>query len=399
MNKKDASNGFEEPLENEAAVEETPCAEDTAAEEAPCAEDTAADAGVHMEDTSAETERSAGGAAAEAVPHASGAAAEAGPGAGRAAAAAEAHAGSAPDDAVRSVVMGAAGDSTAPAGPPAQCTSIPRARLLMAAVGACICVALIGVSAWSLVTGGASAPHAGLAELVAGSGSSSADGADPDDDASARSEGAEGGSSRDKAGAADKSDSNGDSSSSEDPSSDSGTSDTSDRGTSDNESGSSNSAGGSNGNAGGNSGVGSNGGSGGNSNGGAGGNSGSGSGGSSSNGGGSAGGAPGSGQDQPKRVSVTISADGSLGGGGVSGPVTLTFEEGATVYDALASAGWSAQASWGAFGAYVTSINGVAADAQTGWTYTVNGSMPSTACSSYKLSDGDVVVWTFVKVK
>lgn len=350
MNKNDTGKDVEEPLENEATVEE-----------APCAEDTAADAGVRMEDTSAETGRSAGGVAAEAVPHANGAVAEAGPGAGRATATAETRAGSAPDDAVRSVVMGAAGDSNAPAGPPAQRTSIPRARLLMAAVGACICVALIGVSAWSLVTGGASAPHDGLAELVAGSGSSSTDEADPDDDASARSAGAEGGSSRDKAGAADKSDSNG--------------------------------------NAGGNSGGGSNGGSGGSSNGGAGGNTGSGSGGSSSNGGGSAGGAPGSGQDQPKRVSVTISADGSLGGGGVSGPVTLTFEEGATVYDALASAGWSAQASWGAFGAYVTSINGVAADAQTGWTYTVNGSMPSTACSSYRLSDGDVVVWTFVKVK
>lgn len=350
MNKNDTGKDVEEPLENEATVEE-----------APCAEDTAADAGVHMEDVPAEAGRSAGGAAAEAVPHANGAVAEAGPGAGCATATAETHAGSAPDDAVRSVVMGAAGDSNAPAGPPAQRTSIPRARLFMAAVGACICVALIGVSAWSLVTGGASAPHDGLAELVAGSGSSSTDEADPDDDASARSAGAEGDSSRDKAGAADKSDSNG--------------------------------------NAGGNSGGGSNGGSGGSSNGGAGGNTGSGSGGSSSNGGGSAGGAPGSGQDQPKRVSVTISADGSLGGGGVSGPVTLTFEEGATVYDALASAGWSAQASWGAFGAYVTSINGVAADAQTGWTYTVNGSMPSTACSSYKLSDGDVVVWTFVKVK
>lgn len=388
MNENDTGKDVEEPLENEATVEE-----------APCAEDTAADAGVHMEDVPAEAGRSAGGATAEAVPHANGAVAEAGPGAGRATATAETHVGSAPDDAVRSVVMGAAGDSNAPAGPPAQRTSIPRARLLMAAVGACICVALIGVSAWSLVTGGASAPHDGLAELVAGSGSSSTDEADPDDDASARSAGAEGGSSRDKAGAADKSDSNGDPSSSEDSSSGSGTSDTSDRGASNNENGSSgsagggssNSTGGSNGNAGGNSG--------GSSNGGAGGNTGSGSGGSSSNGGGSAGGAPGSGHDQPKRVSVTISADGSLGGGGVSGPVTLTFEEGATVYDALASAGWSAQASWGAFGAYVTSINGVAADAQTGWTYTVNGSMPSTACSSYKLSDGDVVVWTFVKVK
>lgn len=384
MNKNDTGKDVEEPLENEATVEE-----------APCAEDTAADAGVHMEDVPAEAGRSAVGVAAEAVPHANGAVAEAGPGAGRATATAETHAGSAPDDAVRSVVMGAAGDSNAPAGPPAQRTSIPRARLLMAAVGACICVGLIGVSAWSLVTGGVSASHDGLVELVAGSGSSSTDEADPDDDASARSAGAEGGSSRDKAGAADKSDSNGDPSSSEDSSSGSGTSDTSDRGASNNENGSSGSAGGGSSNSTG----GSNGGSGGSSNGGAGGNTGSGSGGSSSNGGGSAGGAPGSGQDQPKRVSVTISADGSLGGGGVSGPVTLTFEEGATVYDALASAGWSAQASWGAFGAYVTSINGVAADAQTGWTYTVNGSMPSTACSSYKLSDGDVVVWTFVKVK
>lgn len=197
MNKNDTGKDVEEPLENEATVEE-----------APCAEDTAADAGVHMEDVPAEAGRSAGGAAAEAVPHANGAVAEAGPGTGRATATAETHAGSASDDAVRSVVMGAAGDSNAPAGPPAQRTSIPRARLLMAAVGACICVALIGVSAWSLVTGGASAPHDGLAELVAGSGSSSTDEADPDDDASARSAGAEGGSSRDKAGAADKSGSN-----------------------------------------------------------------------------------------------------------------------------------------------------------------------------------------------
>ena len=142
MNKNDTGKDVEEPLENEATVEE-----------APCAEDTAADAGVHMEDVPAEAGRSAGGAAAEAVPHANGALAEAGPGAGRATATAETHADSAPDDAVRSVVMGAAGDSNAPAGPPAQRTSIPRARLLMAAGGACIWVAWCGVVArdgWGL---------------------------------------------------------------------------------------------------------------------------------------------------------------------------------------------------------------------------------------------------------
>ena len=157
MNKNDTGKDVEEPLENEATVEE-----------APCAEDTAADAGVHMEDVPAEAGRSAGGVAAEAVPHANGAVAEAGRVQDVRLPRRETHAGSAPDDAVRSVVMGAAGDSNAPAGLPAQRTSIPRARLLMAAVGACICVALIGVSAWSLVTGGASAPHDGLAELVAG---------------------------------------------------------------------------------------------------------------------------------------------------------------------------------------------------------------------------------------
>lgn len=101
----------------------------------------------------------------------------------------------------------------------------------------------------------------------------------------------------------------------------------------------------------------------------------------------------------PRTVTVTISADGSLGGGGGLGPVTLTFEEGATVYDALASAGWSAQADWGAFGAYVTSINGVTAGPNTGWTYTVNGAQPNYACSAYTLSDGDAIHWTFVEVK
>lgn len=107
----------------------------------------------------------------------------------------------------------------------------------------------------------------------------------------------------------------------------------------------------------------------------------------------------GSSQPAPKSVTVTISADGSVGGGGAAGPVTLTFEEGATVYDALAGSGWSVLADWGAFGAYVTSINGVSAGPNTGWTYTVNGSQPNYACSSYTLSNGDAIHWTFVEVK
>lgn len=102
---------------------------------------------------------------------------------------------------------------------------------------------------------------------------------------------------------------------------------------------------------------------------------------------------------EPRTVTVTISADGTVGGGSAVGPITLTFDEGATVYDALANTGWSPLAEWGAFGAYVTSIDGVAAGPNTGWTYTVNGSQPNYACSAYTLADGDVIQWTFVEVK
>lgn len=102
---------------------------------------------------------------------------------------------------------------------------------------------------------------------------------------------------------------------------------------------------------------------------------------------------------EPRTVTVTISADGTVGGGGTAGPVTLTFDEGATVYDALAGAGWPIASEWGPMGVYVTSINGIAAGPKTGWTYSVNGSLPNYACSAYTLSDGDVIKWTFVEVK
>ena len=98
-------------------------------------------------------------------------------------------------------------------------------------------------------------------------------------------------------------------------------------------------------------------------------------------------------------MTVTISADGTVGGGGTAGPVTLTFDEGATAYDALAGAGWPIASEWGPMGVYVTSINGIAAGPKTGWTYSVNGSLPNYACSAYTLSDGDVIKWTFVEVK
>lgn len=93
---------------------------------------------------------------------------------------------------------------------------------------------------------------------------------------------------------------------------------------------------------------------------------------------------------QSSEISVSISA------GGTSS--RLALKEGTTVYDALLALGVSVNAENSQYGIYVTSINGVAADADHGWTYTVNGVMPNVSASGYTLSDGDSVVWTYVTV-
>ena len=47
-------------------------------------------------------------------------------------------------------------------------------------------------------------------------------------------------------------------------------------------------------------------------------------------------------------------------------------------------------------GAWVTSIGGVAEDAGHGWTYTVDGFMPSSMSDRCEVHDGSSVVWTYV---
>lgn len=101
----------------------------------------------------------------------------------------------------------------------------------------------------------------------------------------------------------------------------------------------------------------------------------------------------------PKTVTVSISVDSSAVGGPVSGSGTFTFEEGATVYDALCALGLSIGSQDGIHGVYVSSINGLAEKehgASSGWMYAVNGKLPNMACSAYKLVDGDSVQWRYV---
>lgn len=101
----------------------------------------------------------------------------------------------------------------------------------------------------------------------------------------------------------------------------------------------------------------------------------------------------------PKTVTVSISVDSSAVGGPVSGSGTFTFEEGATVYDALCALGFSIGSQDSIHGVYVSSINGLAEKehgASSGWMYAVNGKLPNMACSAYKLVDGDSIQWRYV---
>lgn len=119
---------------------------------------------------------------------------------------------------------------------------------------------------------------------------------------------------------------------------------------------------------------------------------------SASNGGGASSGDQG-GSQESSYVTVTVSVTSSAVGNPVSAGGTYTFNEGATVYDALCALGLSVNAHGSSYGTYVAAIGGLAEKqygGTSGWMYSVNGATPMTACSNYVLSNGDNVVWYYV---
>lgn len=119
---------------------------------------------------------------------------------------------------------------------------------------------------------------------------------------------------------------------------------------------------------------------------------------SSSNGGNASSGGQGGAQES-NYVTVTVSVTSSAVGNPVSSGGTFTFNEGATVYDALCALGLSVNAHGSSYGTYVAAIGGLAEKehgSTSGWMYSVNGVTPMTACSNYVLSNGDNVVWYYV---
>lgn len=106
-----------------------------------------------------------------------------------------------------------------------------------------------------------------------------------------------------------------------------------------------------------------------------------------------------SGSQESNYVTVTVSVTSSAAGNPVSSGGTFTFNEGATVYDALCALGLSVNAHGSSYGTYVSAIGGLAEKQHggtSGWMYSVNGTTPMTACSNYVLSNGDNVVWYYV---
>lgn len=119
---------------------------------------------------------------------------------------------------------------------------------------------------------------------------------------------------------------------------------------------------------------------------------------SSSNGGSASSGGQ-DGSQESNYVTVTVSVTSSAVGNPVSSGGTFTFNEGATVYDALCALGLSVNAHGSSYGTYVSAIGGLAEKqygGTSGWMYSVNGTTPMTACSNYVLSNGDNVVWYYV---
>ena len=105
------------------------------------------------------------------------------------------------------------------------------------------------------------------------------------------------------------------------------------------------------------------------------------------------------GSQESSYVTVTVSVTSSAVGNPVSSGGTFTFNEGATVYDALCALGLSVNAHGSSYGTYVSAIGGLAEKqygGTSGWMYSVNGTTPMTACSNYVLSNGDNVVWYYV---
>lgn len=98
-----------------------------------------------------------------------------------------------------------------------------------------------------------------------------------------------------------------------------------------------------------------------------------------------------------KKDSSLIPSDGVI-----LSPVSVNFNDGASVYDILQKVctqnGIALNAQKSSFGVYIVGIGGIEekdCGSQSGWVYTVNGKSPSVGVGNYKIKNGDIIVFSY----
>lgn len=112
--------------------------------------------------------------------------------------------------------------------------------------------------------------------------------------------------------------------------------------------------------------------------------------------------APETGADSSESAGVVVfSIDATDAGGGVLlAPRDIAFHDGDTVLDLLDEAARAASLTVDRSSGYVRGIAGIAEfdhGAMSGWTYRVNGVVPPIGAADYRVADGDVIEWVYVR--
>ena len=99
--------------------------------------------------------------------------------------------------------------------------------------------------------------------------------------------------------------------------------------------------------------------------------------------------------DEATEITVTVEVTGSFEGTTVESTDEYTVAKDASALDALQATDLDVTVEDGQYGAYVTSVDGLAAEGSNGWLYSVNGESPTVSAGDYKLADGDTVTWSY----
>lgn len=75
---------------------------------------------------------------------------------------------------------------------------------------------------------------------------------------------------------------------------------------------------------------------------------------------------------------------------------SVTVLTGTTVLDAMQATTLDLVIEESEYGAFISSINGLANEGTSGWTYTVDGAQPSVSAGAQEVSPGNEIRWTYI---